>query len=124
MSCPGQRMKQKVRIEPSVASPNPPRNGPGLPIGQSRPIHILLADVNINGHELAETLKPYRRDMEVVFTSMDTQGPSDALDLRATVSRVRQLLKPLKEIAVDTHWNGIAVGDIKVTPISNGSLKS
>jgi hypothetical protein len=30
--CPGQRMKQKVRIEPSVASPSSPRKGPGLPM--------------------------------------------------------------------------------------------
>jgi hypothetical protein len=32
LTCPGQRMKAKVRIEPSVASPSAPRNGPGLPI--------------------------------------------------------------------------------------------
>ena len=29
---PGQRMKQKVRIDPSVTSPSSPRNGPELPM--------------------------------------------------------------------------------------------
>ena len=32
MTCPGQRTKAKVRIEPSVASPSSPRKGPGLPM--------------------------------------------------------------------------------------------
>jgi len=32
LTCLGQRMKQKVRIEPSVTSPSSPRNGPGLPM--------------------------------------------------------------------------------------------
>ena len=32
LTLPGQRMKQKVRIEPSVASPSSPRKGPELPM--------------------------------------------------------------------------------------------
>ena len=32
LTLPGQRTKQKVRIEPSVASPSSPRKGPELPM--------------------------------------------------------------------------------------------
>ena len=42
LTCPGQRMKAKVRIEPSVASPSEPRKGPGLPMsGKPRALQFV-----------------------------------------------------------------------------------
>ena len=80
----------------------------GVVISQSRPIHILLADVNINGYRLARALKQYRPEMQALFISTHPQQSSDVLDVRTAVPRVRQLLRPVKEIAADAHWKGLA----------------
>jgi CheY-like chemotaxis protein len=71
-------------------------------VNQSRPIHILLADVNMNGHELARTLEPYRKEMQVLFVTVDPPGLSDALDLESALARVRRVLTPPKKHFLDT----------------------
>jgi CheY-like chemotaxis protein len=70
-------------------------------ISHSRPIHILFADVNMNGYDLARTLKSYRPEMRALFVTVHSQGLSDSLDPETTLAKVRQLLKLPKEIAVD-----------------------
>jgi len=63
-------------------------------VSQSRLIHILLADVNMNGYALARTLKPYRPEMKTLFvTAHPQQGLSDALIPSVARARVRELLK-------------------------------
>ena len=61
----------------------------------SRPIHILLAKVNRASPGLAETLKPYRPEMHVLFIS---EHPTDSLPnvLRpeAVLAGVHELLEP------------------------------
>ena len=62
-------------------------------ISQSRLIHILLADVNMSGYNLATALKPYRQDMRVLFIAASNKGCfSDALNADAALAKVRELL--------------------------------
>lgn len=94
-----------------------------LVIGQSKRIHILIADVSIGGHELARTLKSYRPEMQDLFISLHVQGSSDVLDLGATMVKVRQLLNPLQELAEDAHWNRRAVTDAAATLQRKGTFR-
>lgn len=63
----------------------------------SRQIHLLLAEESRDGHILAETLKPYRPHMRVLYVTVqsDTDSP-EALEPHRAAARVRELLRPSK----------------------------
>jgi hypothetical protein len=63
-------------------------------IGQSRQIHVLLTKLRVQGTNLAETLKPYRPEMQALFFT----GSQEKL-----LAQLRQILKPQKESAA-TEW--------------------
>ena len=63
-------------------------------ISQSRPIHVLLTDADIEGRKLARTLKLYRREMQALFVTLNPkQSLSDGLNPEIAVAKVRELLK-------------------------------
>ena len=62
-------------------------------IGQSRPINILLADTELDGHNLARTLQPYRPEMQALFVSADPQDLSGSLNPESALLKVREALK-------------------------------
>lgn len=62
-------------------------------IGQSRPINILLADIEIDGIALARTLRPYRPEMQALFVSADPQELSESLNPDTALLRIREALK-------------------------------
>lgn len=62
-------------------------------ISQTRSIHILLADVDIEGHRLAGVLNPYRPEMRVLFIASHPQTLSNTLDAAAAVATVREVLE-------------------------------
>ena len=62
-------------------------------IGQSRLIHILLADINMDGHALATTLERYRPEMKALFvTAHLQQGFSEALTPSMVAAKIRDIL--------------------------------
>ena len=62
-------------------------------ISQTRSIHILLADVNMKDHKLAEVLNPYRPEMRVLFIASPSQTLANALTPADAVARVRETLE-------------------------------
>jgi hypothetical protein len=66
----------------------------------SRRIHVLLAEDSRDGHLLAETLKPYRPEMQVVFVADQTNAnPPEALEPERAAAKIRELLRPPKATA-------------------------
>lgn len=77
-----------------------------LVVSQSRPIHVLLADANIEGRKLARTLKLYRREMQEIFVTLNPkQSLSDGLNPEVAVARIRERLKVPGQIAADARAN-------------------
>ncbi|HTP34735.1 MAG TPA: hypothetical protein VMJ75_21300 [Candidatus Acidoferrales bacterium] len=63
----------------------------------SRPIHFLLANGMRAGTEVAETLKPYRPDMRVLFVSQQPLEDSPRVyDTDSVLNEVMTHLKPVK----------------------------
>jgi hypothetical protein len=56
-------------------------------VQQSRPIHLLLGDDSDDGRTIAATLKPYRRDMNVIHVNPN-------LELDAVLKEVLKVLPP------------------------------
>jgi CheY-like chemotaxis protein len=79
-------------------------------IGQSRPIHILLADVRMNGQNLAAALEPYRPEMVAVFVTALPDAISNILDPDKAAAKVRELLKAPRGAAAGTATNRRANG--------------
>ena len=66
----------------------------------SRQIHVLLAEDSRDGHLLADTLKPYRPEMQVVFVADQTNAnPPEALEPERAAAKIRELLRPPKATA-------------------------
>jgi DNA-binding NtrC family response regulator len=66
----------------------------------SRDIHLLLAEGTRDGLVLAETLKPYRPHMQVLFvTDQSGTNPHGALQPESAAAKVRELLRPPKATA-------------------------
>jgi len=57
-------------------------------ISQTRPIHILLADVDMNGHNLAVVLSRYRPEMQTFFVA--ACAVVDAFDPPSAVANIRR----------------------------------
>jgi response regulator RpfG family c-di-GMP phosphodiesterase len=64
-----------------------------LVICQTRSIEIFLADVDMNGRQLAHLLTPYRPEMEAFFIASDVNKFSDALNADTALEKVRERLK-------------------------------
>ena len=71
-------------------------------VSQSRPIHVLLTDANIEGRKLARTLKLYRHEMQAMLvTSSPKQGLSDGLNPETAVGKIRELLKLPRQVEAE-----------------------
>src|SRR3974377_27720 len=63
----------------------------------SRPIHVLLADDSRDGNLLAETMRPYRPQTQVVFVSdQSNANPQESLDPGRAAAKIVELLRPSK----------------------------
>lgn len=62
-------------------------------VAQTRTIHILLTDLDMNGRKLARDLHPYRPEMRIFFVTADAQNISEALSAPTAIARVRECLK-------------------------------
>ena len=63
----------------------------------SRQIHLLLAEDSRDGNVLAETLKPYRPHMRVLYVTVQSnRGPREALEPESAAAKIRELLRPPK----------------------------
>lgn len=63
----------------------------------SRHIHLLLADDSRDGHVLAETLKPYRPHMRVLYVTVQSNtNRLEALEPESAAAKARELLRPSK----------------------------
>jgi DNA-binding NtrC family response regulator len=61
----------------------------------SRQIHLLLAEDSRDGHVLAETVKPYRPHMRVLYvTAQSNTNGREALEPEGAAAKVRELLRP------------------------------
>jgi len=61
----------------------------------SRHIHLLLAEDSRDGHVLAETVKPYRPHMRVLYvTGQSNTSPREAFEPESAAAKVRELLRP------------------------------
>ena len=66
----------------------------------SRDIHLLLAEDSKDGHVLAETLKPYRPHMQVLYVTVQPNtDPQGATQPETAAARVRELLRPPRTAA-------------------------
>jgi CheY-like chemotaxis protein len=62
----------------------------------SRQIHLLLTEDNRDGRVLAETLKPYRPHMRIIYVTVQSNRDSgEALEPERAAAKVRELLRPL-----------------------------
>ena len=60
----------------------------------SRPIHILLTEASSSGQVLAAALKPYRREMQVLFVALQAKADfQDTQALESVLAKVRDLFK-------------------------------
>ncbi len=86
-------------------------------VSQSRPIHVLLTDANIEGRKLARTLNLYRHEMQALFVaSCPRQSISDGLNPETAVAKVRELLRLPGQIAAEAaHRNQRAARNSFVT---------
>jgi CheY-like chemotaxis protein len=92
-------------------------------ISQSRPIHILLVDDNIDGQQLARTLKLYRREMQVLFiTANSQQSFSDGLHPQIALAKVRKMLELPQEIATDANRTELLVQQCASPSCESGRL--
>jgi hypothetical protein len=63
----------------------------------SRQIHLLLAEDSRDGHILADTLRPYRPHMRVIYVTVQSnRDPHEALEPESAAAKVRELLRPPK----------------------------
>jgi hypothetical protein len=63
----------------------------------SRHIHLLLAEDSRDGHVLADTLRPYRPHMRVIYVTVQAnRDPQEALVPESAAAKVRELLRPQK----------------------------
>ena len=62
-------------------------------ISQTRSIHILLADMQMNGHRLAGILNLYRPEMRIFLIASHSRNFTDALNAADAVEKVREHLE-------------------------------
>ena len=63
----------------------------------SRPIHVVLLDVEIGDHALAALLRRYRSELQVVFVPKSpNEGQRRAMELEGVLTTARQILKRSK----------------------------
>jgi len=61
----------------------------------SRHIHLLLAEDSRDGHVLAETMKPYRPHMQVIYViAQSSEDAREGLEPESAAAKVRELLRP------------------------------
>jgi hypothetical protein len=61
---------------------------------------LLLAEDSKDGHVLAETLKPYRPHMQVLYVTVQPNtDPQGATQPETAAARVRELLRPPRTAA-------------------------
>jgi hypothetical protein len=66
-------------------------------VNHSRPIHVLLLEMGMEGPDFAEMAKQYRPGMQILFVAKDSdQSQPGALPVAAAAAQARELLKPQK----------------------------
>ncbi|MBV8071271.1 MAG: hypothetical protein JO270_15285 [Acidobacteriaceae bacterium] len=93
-------------------------------VTQSRPICLLVAEANMITHQFARALKPYRRELQVLFVSRDSNSSFIVRDAEKTAARIQQMLKPPKKIAGKPQKNWLIKSDVGAAQLvtSSGEL--
>ncbi len=74
-------------------------------VTHSRSIHILLADIDMNGNKLARALMCYRFEMRAFLITNQSHNDPNALTPAAAVAKVRQDLRLPKGIVAQVGSN-------------------
>jgi response regulator RpfG family c-di-GMP phosphodiesterase len=80
-----------------------------LVISQTRSIHILLVDLEMNGRKLAEDLNPYRPEMRVLFIALHSLNSSETFNAGAAMAKIREYLEVPESVRKQMSGNSARV---------------